>query len=357
MQYLILQYNYVKQFDILSDIIDEKQIMTSNIKNMQKENEKLIQKFVHFIAAQNDSENTILAYQGDLRQFCKTNNDQDILENIDQKVENYFNKIHFMKRKFAHSSLARKITSLKSFYRFLHEEKIIDEMPLKNIQAPKLKIPSPKMLLRSEIETILTQCIENFNQYDDHKKKIEYLLLHAVIEFLYSTGCRISEALSIKIGMIFNNRDEIYNEIIILGKGRKERLIFLNHSCQKALANFLRYKLQIDNIAKIRTIDEYLFSEESFSKKPISRHKIYYLLRNIASKCGIDPFRISPHILRHSVAIHMLMSKNNETSNNIMTIKKFLGHESIDTTKIYLGYDNIADLTKTINTKHPLSFL
>jgi integrase/recombinase XerD len=157
--------------------------------------------------------------------------------------------------------------------------------------------------------------------------------------------------------MIFNNRDEVHNEIVIIGKGRKERLIFLNHSCQKALLTFLKYKFHTENISKIRSINEFLFSEENLSKKPISRHKIYYLLRNIASQCGIDPFRISPHVLRHSVAIHMLMNKNNDSPNNIMTIKKFLGHESIDTTKIYLDYDNINDLAKTINTKHPLSFL
>ena len=330
--------------------------------NFKEKNEKLIQKFIDFIAIQNDSDNTIVAYRCDLKQFCKTNNDENILENIDKKVENYFDKIHFVKRKFAYSSLARKITTLRSFYRFLHQEKIIDEMPMKNIKSPKLKTPEPKMLLQSEIEQILFKCLENFNSKNEEscnsRKGLDWLLLHSMIEFLYSTGCRISEALSVKIGMIFNNRDEIHNEIIICGKGRKERLIFLNHSCQKALTNYLFTKFQTNNIKNIRDMSGFLFSEDILLKKPISRHKIYYLLRNVAIQCGIDRFRISPHVLRHSVAIHMLMSKNNsDSTNNIMTIKKFLGHESINTTKVYLGYDNINDLTKTINTKHPLSFL
>ncbi len=332
--------------------------MTKKDNLPKSNNDKLISKFIDFIAAQNDSPNTIVAYRSDLKQFCKANNDEDVLQNIDEKVKNYLNQIHFSKRKFAYSSLSRKIASLKSFYRFLYEEKIIDSMPLKNLQAPKLRAPQPKMLLRSEIEEILNKCIENFNKSQDSQKKNEWLLLHAIIEFLYSSGCRISEALSIKIGEICNNRSEIHNEIIIMGKGRKERLIFLNSSCQKSLLNFLCNKFQTDDINKIRSINGFLFSENTIAKKSISRFKIYYLLRNAAIQCGIDPFRISPHVLRHSVAIHMLMNKSDDGSaNNIMTIKKFLGHESIDTTKIYLDHDNLSGLTKTVNTKHPLSFL
>lgn len=306
------------------------------------------------MTAKNDSEHTVNAYRYDLRQFCKVNKDGNILEDIDEKVSHYLNKIYSVKRRFANSSLSRKITSLRSFYRFLYDEGKIDKIPMKNIRAPKIRVPAPKMLLQSEIDKILKQCLKNF---EENREKIEWILLYALIEFLYSTGCRISEALSVKIGTIFNNRDEILNEIIICGKRKEERLIFLNHVCQKAILHFLHEKFQGMKVRDIRVIDGFLFSIDELSQNSVTRHKIYYLLRSAATQCGIDPFRVSPHVLRHSVAIHMLMSKNSDSANNIMTIKKFLGHKSIDTTKIYLGYDNINDLSRTVNTKHPLASL
>ncbi len=318
-------------------------------------NSILIKKFLNFIASNNDSNHTIIAYRSDLKQFCKTNNNQDMLVDIDEKVEYYLNQVYRAKKRFTFSSIARKMSSLRAFYRFAYDEKLIDKMPMQQIKTPKLKTPVPKMLLKSEINAMLQQCEENFNTAEE--KQIDWLILYAIIEFLYSTGCRISEALSVKIGMIFNNRNEINSEIIIKGKRREERMVFLNESCQKAIWNFLRTKYMTNNISQIKMHDDFLFAIDIISNEPMTRHKAYYLLRKVAMQCGIDKNRVSPHVFRHSVAIHMLMNKKDNSPNNIMMIKKFLGHKSIDTTKMYLGYDNIDNLSKTINTKHPLAML
>jgi len=322
----------------------------------KKHNTILIKKFIDFLRASNDSDHTIVAYSSDLRQYCKINNNQDMLSNIDEQVANYINQIHnnVAKTKFMFSSIARKIVSLRSFYRFMFDEKLIDAMPMQQIKTPKLKSPTPKMFLKSEIDMMLDKCMKNFK---NEETGIEWLALHAMIEFLYSTGCRISEALSIKLGMIFNNRHEIHDEIIICGKRKEERLIFLNQSCQKAILNFLYQKYQTTNISYIKRHDDFLFSVDTFSDEVMSRQKVYYLMRKVATQCGIDKKRVSPHVIRHSIAIHMLMNKKNNSPNNLMLIKKFLGHKNIDTTKIYLEYDKINDLTKTINTKHPLALL
>jgi integrase/recombinase XerD len=185
--------------------------------------------------------------------------------------------------------------------------------------------------------------------------------MHALLEFLYSTGCRISEALSIKIGNIVDFSGGILSESVIEGKGSIERLIFINDSARIAIYEFLQTKFanQFKDFANLRSgakSEEFLFSLPG-KKDPLSRQRVFQILKQIGLEIGINPDKLSPHIIRHSIAIHLLNGvdeNHEEIVADIRLIQEFLGHKSINTTQIYLEYQNYQDLKKVVEQKHPL---
>jgi integrase/recombinase XerD len=342
---------------------DEKSI-TNNISN---ENSKLIEKFISFLHIDGCSQNTILAYKNDLKQFQKINNNDDLKNNPDEKFQNFISNARSRNgSKLSYASLLRKISSIRIFYRFLFEEKNITTMPklMMNFQFGKIKQSPPKMLSKSEIDSLLDGC--KAKQSLNPSKKFEWLMMESLIEVLYSTGARISEALSLKINQIFDNTGKILNEVVIPGKNKKERIIFLNHKAQNVILKFLKEKFSSDDWMRIKNAKDFLFNARHISINldiskirylPISRHKVYHILKKLALSNNIDPEKISPHVFRHSIAVHLLLSKRNDKQNNIALIKSFLGHETIETTKIYLNYEDANIMSKTLNNKHPLGKL
>jgi integrase/recombinase XerD len=192
------------------------------------------------------------------------------------------------------------------------------------------------------------------------------MMMECLIECLYSSGMRISEALSLKINQIFDNQGKLLNEVSIVGKGKKARIIFLHHKAQEVILKFLKEKFSSDEFTIIKNSKDYLFNAKKITMRgdlskisflPVTRIKVYHIMKKLAMSNGINPDKVSPHAFRHSIAVHLLLSKNNDKQNNIALIKSFLGHSSIDTTKVYLGYEDAENLKKIVNQNHPLSKL
>lgn len=335
------------------------------------ENAVLIEKFLNSLIVSGCANSTTLAYKTDLKQFQTINNFAPLGVNIDKQFNNFVYNYKPKNGDFlSYRSMCRKIAAIRSFYNYLLEVNYIKDVPnfVVNFKTPTIKKQSPKILSKEEIETLINSCKKN--SYKSEKKKLSWIMMAAIIECLYSSGMRISECLSLKINQIFDNQANILNEVQIIGKGNKSRMIFLNQQAQKSLIAFLQERFDQESLSVIKNYTSYLFSignytqQNNYTKQntlfkkyhfPISRIKVYVVLKKLAILNNIHPSKVSPHVFRHSIAVHLLLSKNNNQQNNIALIKSFLGHSTIDTTKIYLGYEDSDNLRNILLTKHPLS--
>ncbi len=330
----------------------------------------LIKKFLSFLDLNGSSQNTISSYKKDLIQFIqsiiikKTNlntnfDDISFFSSLNQDDINLFIK-KLYEEKISDTSLARKISCLRSFFKFIfYKFKIIEKIPDIKLELPKIQKKLPISLSKDDINNLIILAYKKSIDADI-KNNLTWALLYSMLEFLYSSGCRISEALSIKIGMIINQNNNINNEIIILGKGNHERIIFINETCANSISYFLKMRFNIENLSKLKNSSQFLFS---IKEKPLSRQRIFQLIQELGIESRISKEKLSPHKIRHSIAIHLLSGNKNSENNDlheeyvadIRLIQEFLGHKSINTTQIYLDHQNYENLKNVVNLKHPLS--
>ena len=232
---------------------------------------------------------------------------------------------------FEYSTISRKISTIKQFFNFLFAEQFIVVNPATNITVPKKKQTLPKFLGEEEVKKILNYLYVNKNSF----KNFQILLL---TELLYATGLRVSELVTMKL----SNLNEGLNNICILGKGNKERVIPLAPITKKILSQYLSSSLYLKSKAK--SGKSWLFPSRS---SHITRQAYYYKLKSIAIKAGLGGYKISPHMLRHAFASHML--KNGA---DLKVIQYLLGHEDISTVQIYT-HVNLKDSLNAIK-KHPI---
>lgn len=249
---------------------------------------------------------TIESYKLDLEDFiCFI--EKQILEITRDDIVKY---LSYLRGKISVRSVNRHISSLKGFYNYLLEDGYINNSPLEDISVLKVPRTLPKYLTISEVDKLL-----NFplNTPYDYRNK-------AMIEVMYATGLRVSELVSLE----YSNVDFVNSIIRVTGKGKKTRLI--------PIGEIACYYLNL-------YITEYrnkLLNKESYNElflnnhgKPITRQGFNYILENIKMSTDIDK-DITPHILRHSFATHLL-----EGGADLRSIQEMLGHENISTTNIY----------------------
>ncbi len=251
------------------------------------------------------SDNTLASYSNDLKDLDIYFNG-NLLNNKYDDMSTYFNNIN----NIGSRSLAHHITVVNSFYEFLVREKVIENNPCLNIILPKLPQKLPNYLTEEEINKLLD--INLVTPFDYRNK--------AMLELLYATGLRISELVNLKITDI-----DLHNCFVrVFGKGKKERIVPIGDVAIKYLTIYVdRYR---DVILKDK-ISDYLFISNSL--KNISRQGFFKFLKKECQRCGIEK-NVSPHVLRHSFATHMLAH-----GADLRVIQELLGHEDISTTQIY----------------------
>lgn len=273
--------------------------------------------FLSFLEAQKGySSHTILNYCKDLESFFEFLNREDIhfYNEIDYKViRNYLNFLD--EKKFSKTTIARHISSLRSFYRYLLKEEKVSKNPMLFISNPKPDKKLPKFLYEGEIEKLLAM-----PKLDNPKGIREALLL----EFLYSTGVRVSELCSVKI------KDISFSEksVKVLGKGNKERYVYFGKQLDELLKRYLKEARPYFEKQK----NEYLFLNDSGN--PLHDRRVRAIIDDLLKRSCAD-FHISPHTLRHSFATHML---NNGA--DLKTVQELLGHADLSTTQIYTHISN-----------------
>ena len=267
------------------------------------------------ISEKNLSKNSLNNYLVDLDQFFF---DQDSnSSNINIKIKTYIAQLR--KRNLKTSSVNRKISTLKNYLKFLHTEKIIDQIDFQEFESLSSVKKIPKAISKLQMEQI----------FEDLKKSKQtnaglYIL---ILKLIYLSGLRISEALNLKWSDI-NHQD---NSIYVYGKGSKERKVFIIND----------YMVQLKNLEKN---NQYIFT---INKKKISTRSVNKFLQNCYDN-SLTKNKLSSHIFRHSFATTML-----ENNADIRHIQKLLGHSSISTTEIYT---KVAKSMKkrVLDSYHPL---
>ena len=276
--------------------------------------------------------NSIMSYENDIISLKNYILDNKIKESPIECTPDTVNLfIYNSSKKNSPRSQARKISGLKSFFKFLVFEGYLKSSPMSNIESPKLGRKLPDILNVEEI----SQMINSINIKEKFGQRNK-----TIIEILYGTGIRVSELIELKISNIFFKE----NLIRVLGKGDKERFVPIGLKAKKSIIDY------INNDRKYQKIEESSNDILILSKygKKITRHMIFTLIKNISKKSGITK-KISPHTFRHSFASHLL--KNGA---DLRTIQLILGHENITTTEIYTHLDS-KHLLNVMKKYHPRS--
>ena len=301
-----------------------------------------LENFIEMMAVERAASlNTQIAYKNDLSDFYNylLKRGTDIKKVDQQTVRLYINEIN--SKNIKSNTLARKISSIRQFYKFLFQENLIEHNPLNGIDNPKLGSPLPKLVSEENIYKIIAftkGMIEKHNR--NTRKKFYYKRFLSQLEILYSTGMRVSELLSLRFDQIFDND----SFLTVNGKGGKERIVPLTNDAKIAIKEYLELLAIFYNLDKI----VYFYPSKDPSKH-ISRQHFACELKSIAREAGLDETKISPHVLRHAFASHLLSN-----GADLRAVQQMLGHSDISTTQIYT---HILDekLKSIIKEKHPLA--
>ncbi len=297
------------------------------------ERRALIEDFLDMMAAEvGASPNTIKAYRRDVEQFAEVTGYKNWADYSDADFAFYVQVLH--KNGYAATSVLRKVSAVREFFRFLFVENEISYNPTTDITTPKKEKPLPKFLTEDEIAALLYAARES--------KDIKHKRLAVMIELMYACGLRVSELVSLPERCI--NFDK--KQIIVFGKGRKERVVPVSERALKAVQEY--YCIRPLFIDKNKN-SSWMFPSLTAKGGHITSNGFYKALKEVAVKAGIYPSRISPHVLRHSFATHLL---NHDV--DLRAVQKMLGHEDIATTEIYTHILSEALLQK-VKQKHPLA--
>ncbi len=294
---------------------------------------RFLESFLESEAAEKGAAQTTLsAYEQDLRQFFEFTKIESPKDLNEEKIEKFIQNLQT--EDYAAKSLARKLSSIKDFCKFLYSEKIIENNPAAYILTPKQEKPLPKFLTVAEIKLLIETAFA--------KTDYRYWRIGVMIELMYATGLRVSEL----VGLPENAINYKKGLITIFGKGSKERVVPVAEQALKSLTEYADLRLEF---IKKNSVSHWLFPSLTSVSGHLTRDAFYKDLKKLAVDCGIYPSRVSPHVLRHSFATHLL---NNNA--DLRSVQKMLGHESIATTEVYTHITS-QKLGDIVRKKHPLS--
>ncbi len=301
---------------------------------------KLILTFLDMLTAEKDSsQNTISAYTRDLEDYKDyiAQRSATFLNVQSQLIRDYMGEL--ADKGLKASSTGRKLSAIKQFHKFLYAEGNRGSDPSTTLEGPKRGRALPKVLSVKEVDALL-KCVEN-QALDSSKSFHERLLfsrLYALLELIYATGMRVTELVSLPRSAANTKNDFL----IVLGKGRKERLVPLTAKAKSALTNYIEFLNKVDKSGKI-----YLFPANTQTGY-LARQVFARDLKQAGGLAGILPSRISPHVLRHAFASHLL-----QNGADLRIVQLLLGHADIATTQIYTHV--LDERTKAmVRDLHPL---
>jgi integrase/recombinase XerD len=301
-----------------------------------------IEAFLEMMSAERGaSENTLLSYRRDLEDAAEflAAGGRGLEEAASADLGAYMSDI--ARRGFASSSQARRLSALRQFYRFLYSEGLRADDPSGTVDGPRKEGALPKVLGEEEVGRLLERAAsEAADESLGGGQRLAAIRMHAMIELLYATGLRVSELVTLPVAAA--RRDERF--FIVRGKGGKERMAPLSGKAREALKVWLRERENHPSMAE----SPFLFpaaSKDGF----LARQVFARDLKGLAARAGIPAAKISPHVLRHAFASHLL-----QNGADLRVVQQLLGHSDISTTQIYTHVLE-KRLVELVSRHHPLA--
>ena len=297
-----------------------------------------LEAFLEMMSAERGaSDNTLAAYRRDLEDasaFLGGRLGQAAPEDLRAFLDDV------ARRGFAPTSQARKLSALRQFFRFLYAEGLRGDDPTGTLDAPRKQRSLPKIMGESAVARLIARAEAEKRQADDGPDYPAACRLHALVETLYATGLRVSELVALPVTVAL--RAERF--FVVRGKGGKERMVPLSHAAKAALAEWLRAR----QIRPDWRESPFLFPAASDSGH-LSRQVLARDLKALAGRAGVPAATVSPHVLRHAFASHLL-----QNGADLRAVQQLLGHSDISTTQIYTHVleNRLAEL---VARHHPLA--
>lgn len=296
-----------------------------------------ISEFLTYLQSQkNSSANTVLSYARDLTEFYDyilkhqkdvLNDAALVLERLSPLVIRSYLSLLYQRNSVA--SIARKLSALRSFFKYFVRKGVLEQNPAKVINSPKIPKKLPKFLNVDEINAMLAVELEN-DKFDKRD--------HAIMELLYSSGLRVSEL----VGLNLDQLDLTESLVRVLGKGNKERLVPMGSKAVQAIQDYLSERTAI---TRVRDLDAVFINKNGTR---LSVRSVQRLVSRVTSATGMNK-SATPHMIRHSFATHMLGS-----GADLRSIQELLGHKSLSTTQKYT-HVGVEELAKVYDKAHPKS--
>lgn len=295
--------------------------------------ENQLENFIAMLLAEKGAAlNTVEAYRRDLEQFCEYSGCKNWKEINKDDIRAFLHSLS--RRGMTARTIARKLSAIKEFCKFLFTEGIIKVNPALNFDAPKPQKPLPKFLTSEDMYKLINEAWKS-------KKPVDQQVA-VMIELMYACGLRVSELIGLKEGNINFGKEEV----TVRGKGSKERIIPAAVTVLEKVRNYLPLR---EIFIKPGRKSIWLFPSKSSSSGHMTRDNFFKHLKRLAGAAGLKAVKISPHVLRHSFATNLVRHHA-----DLRAVQKMLGHEDISTTEIYTHILS-EELIETVRSLHPLS--
>jgi integrase/recombinase XerD len=298
-----------------------------------------IRSFLEMLTAERGAAgNTIAAYTRDCDAFLGflDTRGKSLAQTDTRDIQAYIHSLSV--EGLAAASRARKLSSVRQLFKFLAAENVLAADPAEGISGPKRERPLPRTLSVAEVDRLITAAA-NAIEGQEGRALFRAARFHCLLEMLYATGMRVSELVSLPRTVLRADP----RVLTIKGKGGRERLVPLNPAARAALDRYLAVAGRFDN-------SPWLFSSKS-AEGHVTRQGFALDLKTCAQQAGLDPERVSPHVLRHAFASHLL-----DRGADLRAVQQLLGHADISTTEIYTHVLE-ERLKKLVNEHHPLARL
>lgn len=305
--------------------------------------------FLEMLSAERGlSKNTCQAYATDLTEYFRfstntsfhsTDNAQDLSSLNEKDLLRYLT--HLEKNQISVATRARRLSALKHYVKFLQQENYLDHNFTVTFQGPRQGKRLPKILHEEEVDALLETVML--------LQSPEGLRLRCLLEVLYATGMRVTELLTLTIATIFQAFRTQQKYLVIQGKGKKERIVPLTDTALEALKEYLNIRQNFEPHFKGKPkTTSWLFPSHG-AQGHLTRQGFAKLLKGLALEAGLAPQRVSPHVIRHAFATHLL-----NRGADLLSLQKLLGHKDVSTTEIYTHVltEKMEDL---VLNHHPLS--
>ena len=300
---------------------------------------RLIERYLEMMAAERGAAaNTLAAYRRDLEAYDSflQATGKSLKDSDPAAIRGHLEAIEASG--MARSTAARKLSAIRQFHRCLHSDGLASDNPATAIESPRTARPLPKIISEAEVEALIAAAQLRLKSARG-KMAVKALRLFCLLELLYATGLRVSELVGLPLRAATAERDFI----MVRGKGGRERLVPVSRQARSLLGRHVAALAESDDGGQ-----KWLFPSSGKSGH-LTRQHFALELKGLAAEAGIDQQRLSPHVLRHGFASHLLAG-----GADLRAVQQMLGHADISTTQIYTHVQS-GRLREVVETHHPLA--